>query len=552
MVNSSKKKRTNDTSVLEKDSGKTCRYCVLIFVAIILVQVLCIVILGAHKHGYHTDEVYSYLLSNSYDTDRIANSDIVNDNWVTGEDFMEFVTVQEGEQFGYDKTYYNNTQDAHPPLFYFALHTICSIFPNCFSKWFGIGLNLFFFVVMQIMLYILSSSFLGSNLWGIIPPVLYGSVEICMDTVIFIRMYMMLTMFTVALFLLHYRMLEGKVKFQYLWCYIITFLGIFTQYYFAFVAFYLAIAYCICLLRHNCIKSLIAYSASMILAVATVFILYPAGISQVTGSDTNNIGKEVSSNILNFSNLPTAVVHLFGQLAKRVIPALNTAPFMAAVIIAAIVIAFRKKGSGEEAPKTNKRIFIALFFILSFTFLTIAHISGKYSYVRYIYNIIPLCVIFVTAMIKIIAKKLSLDHKTVAFGLITFSVIGTIGLCANEKSTLMLNDLASNQSKVVKECENRPLIVVSNGKSYFPTGNFGILSKCKELYLATTDEIDVDDLLEGRDSGNGEVFLVITDNEWSNGYDGDEVMTKLISSSEKLSSYSETGSVSFGTVYIAQ
>ena len=30
MVNSSKKKRTNDTSVLEKDSGKTCRYCVLI------------------------------------------------------------------------------------------------------------------------------------------------------------------------------------------------------------------------------------------------------------------------------------------------------------------------------------------------------------------------------------------------------------------------------------------------------------------------------------------------------------------------------------------
>ena len=76
MVNSSKKKRTNDTSVLEKDSGKTCRYCVLIFVAIILVQVLCIVILGAHKHGYHTDEVYSYLLSNSYDTRKESSSDM--------------------------------------------------------------------------------------------------------------------------------------------------------------------------------------------------------------------------------------------------------------------------------------------------------------------------------------------------------------------------------------------------------------------------------------------------------------------------------------------
>lgn len=552
MGNSSEKKGTNGKVMGGNGSEKTCRYCVLIIAAVILVQVLCIAILGVHKQGYHIDEIYSYLLSNSYDTDRIANSDIVNDNWVTGDDFMEFVTVQDGEQFAYDKTYYNNTKDAHPPLFYFALHTICSFFPNSFSKWFGIGLNLFCFIAMQIMLYILSSKFLGSKLWGIIPPALYGSVEICMDTAIFIRMYMMLTMFTVALFLLHYRMVEGKVKLPYLWCGVITFLGVFTQYFFAFAAFYLAVAYCIYLLRQKRIKSLIAYASSMILAVVTVFILYPAGISQVTGSDTNNIGKEVSGNILNFSHLPTAIVQLCGQLAKRVIPALNTAPFMAVVLIAAVVIAFRKKGGGEEVQGTEKHMLIALFFILLLTFLTTAHISGKYAYVRYIYNIIPLCVIFVTALIRIIAKKLSLDLKTVAFGLIIFSVTGTIGLDANDKSSLMLNDLAANQEKVVKECEGRPLVVLSKGKTFFTTGNFGILSKCKELYVATSDDIDVDSILDGRDNGSGVVFLVITDKEWSKGYDGDEVMTKLISASEKLSSYSEAGKASSGTVYIAE
>ena len=310
MSNLGKKMEMKGKAAHGNSSEKTCRYCVFIIAAVILVQVLCIVILGIHKQGYHIDEIYSYLLSNSYDTDRIANSNIVNDNWVTGNDFMEFVTVQNGEQFAYSKTYYNNSMDAHPPLFYFALHTICSFFPNTFSKWFGIGLNLFCFVVMQIMLYILSSKFLGSKLWGIIPPSLYGSFEICMDTAIFIRMYMMLTMFTIALFLLHYRMVEGTVKLPYVWCYIITFLGVFTQYFFAFSAFYLALAYCIYLFKQKRIKSLIAYALSMLLAVATVFILYPVGISQITGSDTNNVGKEVSSNILSFSHLPSAIINL--------------------------------------------------------------------------------------------------------------------------------------------------------------------------------------------------------------------------------------------------
>ena len=225
---------------------------------------------------------------------------------------------------------------------------------------------------------------------------------------------------------------------------------------------------------------------------------------------------------------------------------------MAVVLITAIVIAFKAKGKDDEDLEINKHIIITFFFILFLTFLTTAHISGKFAYVRYIYNIIPLCVIFVTALIKLISKKFSLNLKAVAVGLIVSTIIGTIGLGVNNKSTFILTDLAKNQQAVIKECEERPLIVLNNGKTFFTTGNFGILSKCKDLYVATTDEINVDELINGRDIENGVVFIVISENDWSQGYNDNEVMTKLISASEKLNAYNEAGTVSSGTVYIAE
>ena len=44
-------------------------------------------------------------------------------------------------RFDYASVYYNQTQDVHPPLFYFLLHTVCSLFPGSFTKWTGLGMN---------------------------------------------------------------------------------------------------------------------------------------------------------------------------------------------------------------------------------------------------------------------------------------------------------------------------------------------------------------------------------------------------------------------------
>ena len=113
-----------------------------VLVFIIVVQALLLIWAGTKKRELFIDEVYSYVLSNSYDFDMISNADYMWGEWVNTDDFMEFITVQPGEEWSLEKVYYNNTTDCHPPLYYWILHSVCSFFPNQFNFWFGLAINL--------------------------------------------------------------------------------------------------------------------------------------------------------------------------------------------------------------------------------------------------------------------------------------------------------------------------------------------------------------------------------------------------------------------------
>ena len=127
----------------KKISGKLGMF----FLAVIIFfQIIAMMIVCSGKKEYHIDEIYSYLLSNSYHTDRIANDETKWDKWVSGDQYKSFITVQDGEKFAYDKVYYNNSLDCHPPLYYWVIHTVCSFFPDQFSKWFGLVVNILFLI----------------------------------------------------------------------------------------------------------------------------------------------------------------------------------------------------------------------------------------------------------------------------------------------------------------------------------------------------------------------------------------------------------------------
>ena len=109
-----------------------------------------------HKENFHVDELWTYAHANStqdaYLSPRIdsylkyVKTDLFY-RWIPGEAFHDYLTVQPEEAFRYGHIGENLAKDVHPPLYYWLLHTVCSFFPDVFSKWQSAGLNLVLWVL---------------------------------------------------------------------------------------------------------------------------------------------------------------------------------------------------------------------------------------------------------------------------------------------------------------------------------------------------------------------------------------------------------------------
>lgn len=98
------------------------------------------------KVDYHMDEVWSYGLANH-------PGDIVMDfelgkTYDPKEVYDDYLVVGEDHRFDYANVWENQRNDNHPPLYYALLHTICSLFPGTFSKWYAGAINIFFALLM--------------------------------------------------------------------------------------------------------------------------------------------------------------------------------------------------------------------------------------------------------------------------------------------------------------------------------------------------------------------------------------------------------------------
>lgn len=107
----------------------------------------CVFVLGLHmalilffglqKNGFHEEEYDSYRVSAGhtvYDLPRSGNE-------MSGYEVQKRFLVTDGNRFRYSAVAEAAKEQGRPPLYYLALHSLMSLAPNSFYKWFGIGLN---------------------------------------------------------------------------------------------------------------------------------------------------------------------------------------------------------------------------------------------------------------------------------------------------------------------------------------------------------------------------------------------------------------------------
>ncbi|WP_417947744.1 hypothetical protein [Faecalibacterium prausnitzii] len=96
------------------------------------------------------------------------------------------------------RLYYNQTQDIHPPLFYFLLNTVCSLFRS-FTKWTGLGMNFVLLGCTLAALYALGMELFADWKKALFVCALYAFNREMISTVTMVRTYTLMTLLTILL-----------------------------------------------------------------------------------------------------------------------------------------------------------------------------------------------------------------------------------------------------------------------------------------------------------------------------------------------------------------
>lgn len=253
-----------------------------VIILVLCLQVLVLIYFGVQKQNFHMDEWFSYYSSN----DDSFYLDWQDYQWNSCSIMVEKCVVNTGEGLQYQNVYEMESMDVHPPLYYYFLHTVCSFFPGTFTKWTGLGLNIFFFVVSVWLIgkivWILSN---GS--WKLLLTIIifYGFNPAIISGVMFIRMYMLLTVFILLFVYIHMTIVRKNYQVaikDVLKIILVTFGGFLTHYYFIIFAGIFSCVFSVVLLVENKnICSSVFGFGGFILGILLAVIYYPACIRHI-------------------------------------------------------------------------------------------------------------------------------------------------------------------------------------------------------------------------------------------------------------------------------
>ncbi len=410
-----------DVSVLSNarhvPSAKLC------LAALLLVQLAVMTYYALAKQGFFVDELWSYGLANSLYFPHLFGNGAMEGKWLTPQVFHSYLEVDPGEQFRFDSVVYNLSQDAHPPLFFMVLHAVSSFFPGTFSKWYGIVPNMVYYVISALALYRLSRKMLKSDYKALVPVLWWGFCAGTISLVIFIRMYMMASMFVMMLLNVHYDLIvehdERYIKFVQLLA--LSFLSFMCHYFMFILAFFLAAFTCICLLFQKRWRTFAIYAGCMVGAVLIAFAMFPSAVSNIFGNGYAQEGtsrkslNEVLNKIILFYSLTDG--DLFGG-----INALQTLALLFTAIVA-ITNLIRPRRDCEQG---GRPAFVLTMTAAAAFFFIVVAISAPWPSSRYECFVYPIAVVAsswaIISAIDLLAKARK-RHATAAYMILSAGMV---------------------------------------------------------------------------------------------------------------------------------
>lgn len=393
-----------------------------IVLVIILVSAVCM-LFSTRKDGMFIDEIYTYGLSNSEYAPflrDIKDSKMVGSVY-TREELLDYVIVDDGEGFDIGSVYYNQVNDVHPPLYYWLFNLTSTLFArNTFTKWTGLILDWIIYILAVIILYKISLRLFGKREIAAAVAVLYGLSMIGLSTMIMIRMYVLLTLLTLCLVWFVAKQMEAPALKNCIAAGVFIFLGLMTQYYFVFYAFFLCGFYVIYDLCRKNFKAALQFFVCAFGGVALLLLVFPACLTHLF-ADKLVSGSNAVENLSNFSQYAFRFSRFIGE-AKHGL----RAPIIVAILAAVVLIVFFRKLRLQLRLRTVSFESLIIIIPAFITFVVVAIISPV-DEPRYIYNIAPVFVLAVGFLLYLVDKSLWV-YGTEKLRCIALAVIACLAL----------------------------------------------------------------------------------------------------------------------------
>lgn len=383
---------------------------VYILILICVIQLFLSLFWISQKRYLAPDELFSYVSANN--TEYIGT--VPKDQWLDEEWYVDYVSAHPEHRFEYSIPYHNQDKDVHPPLFYLFLHTASSIVPDEFSFWAGTAFNVLFFIVCTVVLYFLGKEVFKSRNCGLLTAFLFSISYAGLNTMVFVRMYMLMTMIVLLHALVYMKYIEQEnIPWKgYLFLGMTLAAGMLTQYYFVIIAFFFAVWYGVRFLYQKQYKKVGKFVATFAVSAVVSIGLYPTMLHHIFSTGR---GVEARENFASAEGYLEKLKTMWKLLDSQLFTNLFVLIFFA-VIVLSVIYVIRAKSVHKQVLGKIGVILLAC----GGYFLIVTKIA-PYQIDRYLMPIYPLVYLVIVGgmfklMEKVIPAKAALVLCALGFG----------------------------------------------------------------------------------------------------------------------------------------
>ena len=487
--------------------------------ALMIISAVCF-LFASRKEGMFIDEIYSYGLANSYYAPFVTDLKDGNmlDKVMSRQELVDYLSVGDDDGFAFGSVYFNQVQDVHPPMYYWLLNIASSLTPGVFSMWTGLALGYVIFLLTLILLYALVLKLFDSRCASVSAVLLYGLSTIGLSTMLMIRMYVLLTFLTVLLAYGVARLMRDGKATGCAICALAIFLGLLTQYYFVFYAFFLCGFYVLYALFRREFKKAAVFAASAFAAVGLFILVFPACFDHLF-ADALVSGGNAVENLKSVWQYAERLSRFVSESAHR----MKGIIYVSAALLLLCLLRVRRLWDAlkRKELRLDSLLIIAPAFI---TFALVAIVSPV-AEIRYIYNIVP---IFVLCDGLMMYWLWDIDADTAAPAIKWLAVIIIAAVALTQCRAVApdyLYDEYSDYDALLAEHSHAPCVYINN--NFYSPITYDMLQLLNfEDFLVAADT-GSDALRDYIGDAHELVVFIDISKVWASGFDAREVLDGL-------------------------